>query len=253
MFNENRTCVFAGHYDERVRMYNTLSWREMFAFDHSLEELTEFNSSEVLNIYLESDSSEGIFYQALNRPYKIPRGSATAYLSNFGASKKVEKAEISELKKGITLIACSFDDRYLATKNEQCPNCVWVWDLMDMSLNSLIIQRNSIVDLAWSPSSSNLNICTNSSRLFLWSPKGASVCQVPVCASELAKGAKGSPQKTISARPKKTGGQTLDLTVSSVAWNPNGHSFAALDKNQLVFVYPQSQFFETMETDSMQD
>ena len=31
----------------------------------------------------------------------------------------------------------------------------------------------------------------------------------------------------------------LDLQVLRVKWNPNGNSFAALDKSQLVFVYPQ--------------
>lgn len=70
-----------------MRMYNTLSWREMFAFDHSLEELTDFNSSEVLNIYLENDSVDGIYYEALNRPFKVPRINSSAYLTNFGASK----------------------------------------------------------------------------------------------------------------------------------------------------------------------
>jgi hypothetical protein len=31
---------------------------------------------------------------------------------------------------------------------------------------------------------------------------------------------------------------------SKVLWNPNGVSFCALDKNQLVFVFPQEQFFD---------
>jgi len=31
--------------------------------------------------------------------------------------------------------------------------------------------------------------------------------------------------------------------VHSVKWNPNGKSFAAMDKNALVFVYPQLSFF----------
>jgi len=62
-------------------MYNTLSWREMFSFDHSLEQLTEFNSSDVLNIYMESESPDGIYYEALNRPFKVPRGSITKYLT----------------------------------------------------------------------------------------------------------------------------------------------------------------------------
>lgn len=136
------------------------------------------------------------------------------------------------------MIAVSHDDRFCATKSEAAPNCVWVWDLQEMSLNSLVVQASPIADLAWCPRSNNLNISTNSSRLFLWSPKGASVCQVPVCQTESA----SKTQSQISARAQKlkSAGAVVDLTVSSVAWNPNGLSFAALDKNQLVFVYPQT-------------
>ena len=129
VLNRNRNFIFAGHYDEQLRMYNALSWRETFTFDHSLEELTEFNSSDVINIYLENESADGIYYEALNRPFKIPRGSSISYLSSFGAGKKVEKNEYCEVKRGISVIAISFDDRFCATKNEATPNCVWVWDL----------------------------------------------------------------------------------------------------------------------------
>jgi hypothetical protein len=85
--NKSRSFVFVGHCDEQVRMYNALSWREMFSFDHSLEQLTEFNSSDVLNIYHESESPDGIYYEALNRPFKIPRGSMTNYLTSFSSTK----------------------------------------------------------------------------------------------------------------------------------------------------------------------
>jgi hypothetical protein len=63
-----------------------------------------------------------------------------------------------------------------------------------------------------------------------------------------------SPTKPFVATNKKTlskSKQTMDLTVQSVVWNPNGASFAALDRCQLVFVYPQPQFFDqnTIETE----
>ena len=54
-------------------MINSLSWRELFAFDHSWEELTEVNSSDILNIYREQDSPDGVYYQALSRPFRVPR------------------------------------------------------------------------------------------------------------------------------------------------------------------------------------
>jgi hypothetical protein len=63
--------VLAGYFDDHLRVFNTLSWREIFAFDHSLQELTEFNSPDVLNIYCESESKDGIYYEAVNRPFTV--------------------------------------------------------------------------------------------------------------------------------------------------------------------------------------
>lgn len=83
------------------------------------------------------------------------------------------------------MVESSFDARFVATKSESCPKCVWVWDTKDMSLNSLLVQESEIADMAWSPASHNLNISTKQNRLFLWSPKGASVCQVPAATSQL--------------------------------------------------------------------
>jgi len=79
-------------------------------------------------------------------------------------------------KRGITKIEVSYDSRFAATKCETSPRCVWVWDLIEMSLNSIMVQGKEIYDMKWSPRSHNLNICTGANRLFLWSPKGASVC-----------------------------------------------------------------------------
>ncbi len=54
-------------------MINSMSWQELYAFDHSWDELTEVNSSDILNIYKENDSNDGVYYQALGRPFIVPR------------------------------------------------------------------------------------------------------------------------------------------------------------------------------------
>lgn len=160
-------------------MINSLSWRELYSFDHSWEELTEVNSSDILNIYKECDSADGVYYQALSRPFAIPRAPLQDQVAGVGIGKVA--------KRGISRIEVSFDSRFAATKCETSPNCVWVWDLVEMSLNSLMVQNTEIADLKWNPRSHNLNICSSANRLFLWSPKGASVCQVPVATSTIVK------------------------------------------------------------------
>jgi WD40 repeat protein len=81
-----------------------------------------------------------------------------------------------------------------------------------------MIQKSEITSLSWCPKTPTLNISTGNGKLYLWTIRVASVCQVPV--------------------------NKDNFSVYQVLWNPNGKSFASLDKNGLVFVYPQISFYE---------
>lgn len=80
--------------------------------------LTATNTDELLNIYKETGSDDGIFYQALPRPYNLP------------AALKI---------RGISLITISQDGHYVAAKSDALLTCVYVWDLTELTLNSVII------------------------------------------------------------------------------------------------------------------
>lgn len=68
----NKQYIVGGFFDQKVRVYNTLSWREIFQFDHCLVELTEENTPDNVSIYTETESRDGTIYSALQRPYKLP-------------------------------------------------------------------------------------------------------------------------------------------------------------------------------------
>ena len=76
-FSRNGQHVLVGYFDSKMRLYNALTWREIFAFDHSLEELNETNTPEVVNIYTEAETKDqhgtGTFYEAMARPYELPQ------------------------------------------------------------------------------------------------------------------------------------------------------------------------------------
>jgi len=55
-------------------MISTLSWKEVYTFDHSVEELNDENTSSEVNIYIESETPEdGPLYEAVAKPFKIER------------------------------------------------------------------------------------------------------------------------------------------------------------------------------------
>jgi hypothetical protein len=68
----NKQYVLAGYCDSKLRMINTMSWKEVFAFDHarSFENLDDSNSSADLNIYVENETiDDGPLYEAVSKPY----------------------------------------------------------------------------------------------------------------------------------------------------------------------------------------
>lgn len=70
----NKQFIVSGHCDQKCRMISTLSWKEVFTFNHSLEELNEENTSAEVNIYIESETLEdGPLYEAVGMPFKIEK------------------------------------------------------------------------------------------------------------------------------------------------------------------------------------
>ena len=72
VMSADKQYIAAGFHDQKLRLYNSMSWSELFGFDHSWEELTDLNSSDVLNIYQERDGGDGTYYDAMSRPFKVP-------------------------------------------------------------------------------------------------------------------------------------------------------------------------------------
>ena len=76
MLTPNMQYLLVGYCDSRLRMINTLSWKEVYAFDHAhaFDELTEANSTPDLNIYIENETTEdGPLYEAVGKPFKLEK------------------------------------------------------------------------------------------------------------------------------------------------------------------------------------
>ena len=196
----NNQYLLGGYCDGKMRLISTLSWRESFAFDHCqrLDEINETNSTPELNIYVESETSEdGPLYEAVSKPFKI---------------EKLNQQDMATLKDGlprvgVSRICVSHCSQYAATISESCPNYIWIWDMQRLCLNSLIVQKKWVSDICWAPGTLNLNISSNDGKIFLWSLRGASVCQVPVMSMK------------------------DNFKVSQIIWNGNGKNFAAVEQN----------------------
>uniref|UniRef100_A0A8C8MCE6 WD repeat containing, antisense to TP73 n=1 Tax=Oncorhynchus tshawytscha TaxID=74940 RepID=A0A8C8MCE6_ONCTS len=169
-----------GSYDGKVRILNHITWKKVTEFDH---------------------------------PASINNTKAYALTLYYSSSiVPVVKPDLDRAnpKVGVSSMAFSSDNRYLATKNDNMACVVWVWDMQRLGLLAVLEQTSAVRCFQWDPRRPRLALCTGNAKLYLWSPAGCVSVQVP---------AEGGFQ------------------VQSVTWHCSGDSLILLGKEQLCLCY----------------
>uniref|UniRef100_A0A8C8IPK7 WD repeat containing, antisense to TP73 n=1 Tax=Oncorhynchus tshawytscha TaxID=74940 RepID=A0A8C8IPK7_ONCTS len=205
-----------GSYDGKVRILNHITWKKVTEFDHP----ASINNTKAVST-LSNEYMSGAFHL----PYPVQR-----HLKNCLAYSLSEWHEICPLpvqvpvvkpdldranpKVGVSSMAFSSDNRYLATKNDNMACVVWVWDMQRLGLLAVLEQTSAVRCFQWDPRRPRLALCTGNAKLYLWSPAGCVSVQVP---------AEGGFQ------------------VQSVTWHCSGDSLILLGKEQLCLCYMESR------------
>lgn len=121
-------------------------------------------------------------------------------------------------KIGIGMLAFSPDNYFLATRNDNVPNAVWVWDVQKLRLFVVLEQLSPVRSFQWDPQQPRLAICTGSSKVYLWSPAGCVSVQVP--------------------------GEG-DFPVLSLCWHSSGDSLALLSKDHFCLCFLETEEVST--------
>mmetsp|Transcript_59957 Transcript_59957/g.111165 ORF Transcript_59957/g.111165 Transcript_59957/m.111165 type:complete len:446 (-) Transcript_59957:63-1400(-) len=124
---------------------------------------------------------------------------ASAYEHSNAASTKVlvEKSSAEACKVdsdgtpciGVANMLWSPDERYLATQHEAMPSAVWIWDIGQLRLHTLLLHDTSVRSISWDPTLHNgprLAVSTSGPQLFLWAAEGGAVAlQAPLTMARL--------------------------------------------------------------------
>lgn len=128
---------------------------------------------------------------------------------------------------GVGVAAWSHNDRYLATRNDNMPRAVWVWDVARMALACVLDQLAPVRAVRWDPTSERLAIGTDNGKLYLWTPQGASIVDVPAAS----------------------------FNVRGIHWNADGNSLALVDRARFccVYLHPEEEEEESEDDEEDED
>lgn len=147
--NERKyTCL--GLFNATIHLFNNISNTNISVFEHNKERL---NLKEV-KIFKEEKKENGIY------KYK----ELTEQKENIFSSLDIGQSK-NQYENGISKIAYSYENNYLASKNDNMPMVIFIWDLNKLELISILIQKNEIKFFDWIPRQNILFIATGSNKL----------------------------------------------------------------------------------------
>ncbi|XP_003444836.1 WD repeat-containing protein WRAP73 [Oreochromis niloticus] len=204
-----------GSYDEKVRIINHITWKKIAQFEHPATV-----ESTKATVYKEVERRPAVGTDEMSL-HNITTGSTL-----FNTQSKYEICSLpvqipvvkpdpdrANPKIGVSVLAFSSDNHYLATKNDNMASAVWVWNMQKMSLEAVLEQTSAVRCFQWDPRHPRLALCTGNTKLYLWSPGGCVAVQVPT-----------------------EGG----FQVHSLNWHCSDNSLILLGKEQLCLCYMET-------------
>jgi WD40 repeat protein len=206
-FSPNGHYLSVGFYDQVIRIYNHITWKLIIEFSHP-QTISENNSN--VNIFKEEESDDYIYGSEHNK-------KTTKYIDVQVPVKLPNvKPNIDKPNPAIGIGECnwSYDSNYFATRNDNMPNVLWIWQISSLSLHTVIIQQKPIKNFQWSPTEHILLIVTENSKLYTFTLTNVYVVELVTDVN-------------------------YNLGVGKITWNSDGKSFVVSDKNYMVIGYPE--------------
>jgi len=167
---------------------NSLTWTRVAECTHPTELRAAFSEEAI--VWREAGAEGGTGYAASRLPLVVPS-------SEVNPDKPHPRV-------GVGLILWSHDGRYIATRNDNMPRAIWIWDGATLLLHSVVLQQQPVREAAWHPSQHVLALCTGGGIVYLWSPNGCRTAPLPAA---------------------------HEMSVRSLRWRPNGDALLLIDRD----------------------
>lgn len=152
-------------YDQSVRLVNGLTWQVCAEYAHTHPKLIP-STAQCRELELFTQSNDGSFLPASNADdFPLP----TVAVDDSKLQPKV----------GVGLATWSHDGRFLATRNDNTPQAIWVWDAESSGLRAVLLVKQPVRAIAWAPQEHLLAAVASDANATFWSPsEGARSCRV---------------------------------------------------------------------------
>uniref|UniRef100_A0A7S2Y1Z6 Anaphase-promoting complex subunit 4 WD40 domain-containing protein n=1 Tax=Fibrocapsa japonica TaxID=94617 RepID=A0A7S2Y1Z6_9STRA len=204
-----------GSYDQTVRLMTPVTWKPALSYPHAAHpsampsalkcvQLTE-------NIFVERvereegdgwDDDESVFGGSVQpgAVLKDLSNRSTAVISPSLLKERQGAAGVTFVRRcprkmhvvapdprkadprlGVGQMGWSHDGRYLATRNDNMPTTLWIWDTHSVGLLSVAVFLDPIRSFKWSPNTATLALCSGNQRVYLWKadPSGVEWVDIP--------------------------------------------------------------------------
>eukprot|EP00112_Aurelia_sp_Birch-Aquarium-sp1_P024370 Seg768.10 transcript_id=Seg768.10/GoldUCD/mRNA.D3Y31 product="WD repeat-containing protein WRAP73" protein_id=Seg768.10/GoldUCD/D3Y31 len=165
-----------GSYDQSARLLNNITWTAVTEYKHT----SSIGDPNVL-VYKE------VQMKPVKLPWEVqPKGplSAPSHYQiqplPFPVPTVRADPEKANPKIGVGKVIFSHDNKYLATRNDNMPTVIWIWDVAKLSLSAALVQNYNVTAMEWDPKQTRLALCCGTNKLYMWSPAGCLSVDVPM-------------------------------------------------------------------------
>ena len=164
----NGHYICLGLFDQSLRIYNNISYTCVSVFEHDKNIL---NDNKV-NYFREEliDDKGKTKYISLSPPVNIQNENIYSNI-NLILLDKVPKF-------GVNKISISSDNNFLASKNDNMPKIIFIWDLIKMCLNTVLIQINEVSNFQWARNQNILFISAYNNKLYYFTLDSCKIAEL---------------------------------------------------------------------------
>lgn len=202
-------------HDNKVRLFCSQFWTQVHLLEHS----PSLHEGDPVTCRALIYQEEAVSVEGVDARLALELGGLIMQQTRYTALEerpifldfsKADPKKGGQVKIGVGLLEWSSCSRYIATRCDNLPTVLWVWDLETLRLAALLVQREGVKQASWDPLLPRLASATGGAALFLWTPPGAVIGRAPSV-----------------LRGESSG-------VSEVCWSPLGGTLALYNNTETI-------------------